>query len=175
MDMRACIALILAVMALSFYGCATPQMTVIEKSSGLPALNYEINIRTPNPEEKFNAIFYVTRSEEKSKYSFQPEYLDMFRETPHQIEQKKTAGLYMSLRLVNPKGLSYSVIHSVLYRKEGEKEFKRTDDKIYSGNDADKSWVINCPLDAGEYQTMVTIFRGENIMFLFGDFHYIVN
>ena len=116
-------------------GCAT--VKVVDER-GMPAPNYETVLSQPSYDiQTFQSII---RSVEISPESYEPEYLDLFKK--YRVPKDKTRGIFISFRVVNPKGHKYILLKTIEHKTNNDFDFMKETVKLYTGNDKDKRGLL---------------------------------
>ena len=63
--------------------CGCANVKVYETSTGSPAKNYEVTLKTRGESEPVISQFYIVRMVNKGKYQYEPEYYDILKEAVH--------------------------------------------------------------------------------------------
>jgi hypothetical protein len=156
----------------TLFGCST--VKVYEASTGLPAKNYIVTLKTPGESEPIMAQFYIVRMVNKGKYQYEPEYYDIFKEAViSHFEAQRTTSLGMVIRILNPTGQRLSLIYRKRSLTEEDKNSHLKEDEIvYSGNGQDVQRFIDCPMTTGKFKTGLFVYRDDFLLFEFANFKY---
>lgn len=154
--------------------CGCSNVKVYETSTGSPAKNYEVTVKTPGESEPVIAQFYIVRMVNKGKYQYEPEYYDILKETViNHFEAERTMSLRMGIRILNPTGLRISLTYRAQSLTEEDKDnWVTKDEVVYSGNERDLQRSIDCAMTTGQHETGLWVYRDNFLLFEFANFKY---
>ena len=101
----------------------TPKITVVDQE-GRPAMNYVIDMRTPDG-NSMSCRFYILKEKEAGKYAVDREYLNVMDEYKFRADDKEKVTLF--LHILNPKSLEYSLYYTHEY--DSKEKFNTIDDR----------------------------------------------
>lgn len=148
-------------------GCSST-ITVVNQE-GIPVRNHDIILS--HPYHGIETNFYIQRMVEASTDSVVPEYLNVYEK--QNVKKADTKGLYMVLRMKNPKMNNVQLKKVITYRKLwGWEVLTIVNDLVYKGKDADKTWQISLPMEYGSYTASIQVDDGSDIPIVAYEFKY---